>query len=129
MRPVDSSDGNGHTATLTNRLTVSVYSRLAPFYDVLFGAILQPGRRSAVARMQGRRVRVLVVGVGTGLNVPLYQPDYRVTGIDLSGAMLQKAQQRSLHDRRLVTLVQMDAMRLGFDDNVFDIVYAAYAIS
>lgn len=107
-----------------------VYSKLCPVYDVLFGRILQPGRVAAIARMEGPKANVLEVGVGTGLNAPLYPAHYQVTGIDISARMLQKARKRLARERlRQVRLVQMDAARLTFADNSFDVVYAPYTIS
>ena len=74
--------------------------------------------------------RVLEVGVGTGINAPLYPRNCHVTGDRLLAPMLEKARERV--DRkgiRNVRLMEMDAARLSFPDNSFDIVYAPYVIS
>ncbi len=74
--------------------------------------------------------RILEVGVGTGINLGLYPKDCKVTGIDLSENMLEKAHDRVAEKAmRNVRLLQMDATRLSFDDAAFDIVYAPYLIS
>jgi SAM-dependent methyltransferase len=58
------------------------YDRILPFWDRVLS--LQEARRWIVSRAIGE---VLEVGVGTGLNLPLYGPGVRVTGVDVSPAM------------------------------------------
>ena len=64
---------------------------------------------------------MLEVGIGTGLNLPLYPPSCRLTGIDLSGEMLDKAVERT-HKLAMpgVVLKVMDATSMDFADNEFD---------
>ncbi|MDP6579896.1 MAG: methyltransferase domain-containing protein [Vicinamibacterales bacterium] len=109
----------------------SVYENIAWVYDVVFGPTLHAGRLESIGRLGIRSGdRVLEVGVGTGINAALYPRDCNVTGIDLSGSMLEKANRR-IATRRLtnVRLLQMDAESLTFPDDSFDIVYAPYTIS
>ena len=108
-----------------------VYENIAWFYDVTFGPALHPGRVDAIRRMAIRPGdRVLEVGVGTGINAPLYPTDCSVTGVDLSSSMLERARERvSRKGVRNVRLLQMDAANLKFADDTFDIVYAPYVIS
>jgi phosphatidylethanolamine/phosphatidyl-N-methylethanolamine N-methyltransferase len=83
-------------------------------------------RRMAIQRGD----RVLEVGVGTGINIPLYPRDCAVTGVDLSSSMLEKAHNRiARKDIDNVRLLEMDAANLKFADDSFDIVYAPYVIS
>jgi phosphatidylethanolamine/phosphatidyl-N-methylethanolamine N-methyltransferase len=110
----------------------AAYRRYAGFYDALFGPVLQPGRR-AVTDALGCRPgeRVLEVGVGTGLSLPLYPPYVRVTGIDVSREMLDKARVR-VRRRGLVNveaLREMDAEAMDFPDASFDKVVAMYVVS
>jgi phosphatidylethanolamine/phosphatidyl-N-methylethanolamine N-methyltransferase len=117
-------------ARVTNGFVDEVYAKLAPLYDLIFGRVLQAGRVAAIERMPRRgRTSVLEVGIGTGLNVPLYPPNCRVTGIDISVPMLEKARARIRRACLPVRLLQMDAARLSFAENSFDIVYAPYTIS
>src|SRR5262249_47189991 len=108
-----------------------VYENIAWFYDVTFGPALHPGRVDAIRRMAIKPGdRVLEVGVGTGINAPLYPADCSVTGVDLSSPMLERARERvSRKGVRNVRLLQMDAANLKFADDTFDIVYAPYVIS
>jgi phosphatidylethanolamine/phosphatidyl-N-methylethanolamine N-methyltransferase len=108
-----------------------VYEKLASVYDVVFGPTLHAGRLQAMQRMaMSADDRVLEVGVGTGINLSLYPRDCTVTGIDLSDSMLEKAYEKVAEKAMCnVRLLQMDASRLTFPTDSFDIVYAPYLIS
>jgi len=126
------SDYSVHPETAFGNAYVDrVYEKLAPVYDLVFGKLLQPGRVAAVARMGLQPgMNVLEVGVGTGINLPLYPPESQVVGIDLSSSMLEKARERVARKRLShVRLCEMDAARLTFADDSFDVVYAPYVIS
>jgi phosphatidylethanolamine/phosphatidyl-N-methylethanolamine N-methyltransferase len=114
-----------------NDFVARVYEKLASVYDVVFGPTLHPGRLVAIERMGIRPGdRVLEVGVGTGINAPLYPGNCKVTGIDLSSSMLEKARERVAREGlRHVRLLEMDAASLTFADDSFDIVYAPYLVS
>jgi len=114
-----------------NDFVARVYENLAWAYDFTFGPTLHPGRVHAIQRMGiGCGERVLEVGVGTGINASLYPRDCTVTGIDLSGSMLDKARDRVAREGIYnVRLLEMDAADLKFADGSFDIVYAPYLIS
>jgi len=107
------------------------YAILSPVYDFLFDKIFYPGRVAAVDLLEIQPgSRVLEVGVGTGLNLPLYPRDCDVTGVDISEEMLRKAEER-VRTLRMTNakLVVMDGSKLEFADNSFDRVIATYVIS
>jgi phosphatidylethanolamine/phosphatidyl-N-methylethanolamine N-methyltransferase len=118
-------------AAVENAFVENVYDKLAIIYDLIFGPTLHPGRLKAIERMNIQPgERVLEVGVGTGINLPLYPREAAVTGIDFTASMLEKARERAARkDAAPVRLLQMDAADLKFADNSFDIVYAPYLIS
>jgi phosphatidylethanolamine/phosphatidyl-N-methylethanolamine N-methyltransferase len=108
------------------------YRRYAKLYDLYFGAVFQPGRKAVVERMKSRPgQRVLEVGVGTGLSLPLYPAGTHVTGIDISPEMLERARARLERENvhRGVELHVMDAERMNFPDDSFDKVVAMYVVS
>jgi phosphatidylethanolamine/phosphatidyl-N-methylethanolamine N-methyltransferase len=109
----------------------TIYQHLAPFYDWLYGPLLQPGRRRAMARLAPRPGEsILEVGVGTGVDLVDYRPDCRVVAVDLSMPMLARARGRlTRHRIRHVEVCRMDAMRLAFPDASFDAVYAPYIVN
>ncbi len=108
----------------TNDTVRAYYQRLAPTYDRslrLFERLLkiEPARRSVAAEAAGE---VLEIGVGTALNLPFYGPEVRLTGVDLSPAMLALARARAAEIGREVDLREADAQRLEFPDDRFDTV-------
>ena len=107
-----------------------LYDRAAGVYDVLCGALLQPGRERAIRSIPAAPgTRVLELGIGTGLTIPVYSAAARVIGVDLSASMLAKARRRACRSPARVMLAQADAARLPFDDEAFDVVLLPYAIS
>ena len=118
-------------AALEKRQVQRAYELYAPVYDFIFDWIFSPGRAAAVKQLDLQRSdSVLEVGIGTGLNLPLYPATIQLTGIDLSQEMLDKAVERvqSLAMPN-VTLKVMDATSLDFGDNEFDKAVATYTIS
>src|SRR5262249_61669690 len=70
------------------------YARWAPVYDLVFGAVFERGRHAAIAAAERIGGRILEVGVGTGISLPDYSRTSRICGVDISGPMLRKAQER-----------------------------------
>lgn len=109
----------------------SSYARWAPIYDKTFGAATNAGRRRTTRFVNDHGGDVLEVGVGTGLSLPLYGPNVKVTGIDFSQEMLQKAKRRvaELNLQNVTALRRMDAREMDFPDESFDIVVAMHVLS
>ncbi len=114
------------------RAIEQAYRRYARFYDVCFGAVFQPGRRAIVDRMNcSAGERILEVGVGTGLSLPLYPENVSIIGIDISSDMLEHARARQARCglESVAGLMLMDAENMEFEDNSFDKVVAMYVAS
>lgn len=119
-------------AALDQASIVEAYRRWAGVYDTVFGGISSSGRLRAVAlvnRLPGRDV--LEVGVGTGLALPHYNADKRITGIDLSKEMLRKARERTRKDglTNVQALHEMDAEATLFEDASFDTAVGMFVAS
>jgi len=118
-------------AALEKRQVQRAYELYAPVYDFIFDWIFAPGRTAAVRQLAIQRSdSLLEVGIGTGLNLPLYPWSCHLTGIDLMQEMLDKAVER-VHNLAMpnVTLKVMDATSMDFGENEFDKVLATYTIS
>jgi phosphatidylethanolamine/phosphatidyl-N-methylethanolamine N-methyltransferase len=107
------------------------YDRWAPIYDLVFGNVFSKGRDVAIQATNRIGGRVLEVGVGTGISLPLYAPHVRIFGTDISEAMLNKARRRvaDLRLKNIEGLAVMDAEKLEFADKSFDVVMAQYVVT
>jgi len=116
---------------LEKRQVKRAYKFYAPAYDFVFDWIFHPGREQAMRLLDIKRNdHVLEVGIGTGLNLPLYPTHCHITGIDLSEEMLEKAQDKVIELGLIgVTLKVMDATVMDFGDSEFDSAVATYTIS
>ncbi len=106
------------------RRTASVvkkYNRNALVYDSMDRMIRDEWRRKVIREACGR---VLEIGVGTGRNLPLYDPQItqELIGIDFSPGMLGRARRKQCGVPH--SLLAMDAQALGFPDASFDTVLA-----
>ena len=96
-----------------------LYHLFAPVYDLMFGGTYAKARQRTVhlLRLQPGE-RLLISGVGTGLDLPLIPAGTEVTGVDISSDMLRVAGKK--FSRAAVELVQMDAQQLDLPAETFD---------
>lgn len=94
------------------------YTLIAPVYDAAIDRATRAARATSLAHLPAAPGRVLIDGVGTGLDLPLLPPQHNYVGLDLTAAMLARARPRAGHlDFRAV---QGDAQRLPFADAALD---------
>jgi phosphatidylethanolamine/phosphatidyl-N-methylethanolamine N-methyltransferase len=106
---------------MINERNQTIYKLWAPVYDKVMEPFAGKARRHAVALLNLQPgERVLLSGVGTGLDLPHIQAGVKAIGIDLSPAMLRKARKKAAE--RDVTLREMNAQALDFSDSSFDVV-------
>ena len=108
-----------------------IYGGYSGAYDFIFKGFFYPRIKHAIETMHIKPGdRVLDVGVGTGLSLPLYPSYCNVTGIDLSDDMLREARKKvEKHGLKHVTILEMDASNLAFEDSTFDHVISTHVIS
>jgi len=103
---------------------MSIYDEISGVYDCgmlpLEWLVLRRLRRRVFPHLRGD---VLELGVGTGVNLPLYGPETRVVACDTSRQVLRQAAHRHLQAR--VSFVQADAQRLPFASGSFAIAAAS----
>ena len=97
-----------------------LFSRWAPVYDG-FELLLSGIRNKSVEQINPTGKTVLDVATGTGsLAIKLGKKAENVVGIDLSDKMLDVAKRKSKAEN--VRFQQMDASKMAFEDQSFDIV-------
>jgi ubiquinone/menaquinone biosynthesis C-methylase UbiE len=112
-------------------LTRKRYDRLAFFYDFLEAPVehlkFAAWRRRLLNRIDVEMgKRVLEAGLGTGKNIPYYPQGAKVTAIDLSPRMLERAKKRASVLEVPVAFHIMDVQHLAFPDQCFDSVFATF---
>ncbi len=104
---------------------IRIYERVGGLYDASLGFWSREVRRQAARALNLREnERLLIVGVGTGMELEHLPAWVRGVGVDLSAGMLERAHRRraesGMHD---LDLRVMDARALDFPDESFDAVY------
>lgn len=97
------------------------YTLIAPFYDAFVARGTHGARRRSLHGLPGAPARVLLAGVGTGLDLPHLPAGLDYVGLDLAHAMLRRALPR-IRPGIGFTPVQGDARALPFADASFDAV-------
>ncbi|NKY96818.1 class I SAM-dependent methyltransferase [Nocardiopsis alborubida] len=85
-------------------------------------------RRTREILCAGARGETLEVAVGTGRNLAYYPPQVRLTAVDVSPRMLDRARERAEELGRTVRFVEGDAQELDFPDRAFDTVLCTLAM-
>ena len=95
------------------------YSLIAPFYDALVSRPLLGARIQSLRALPSDAAgKVLLSGIGTGLDLPLLPSLHRYTALDFNAAMLSRAKPRGAGLQ--VDWVLGDSMALPFADAQFD---------
>jgi ubiquinone/menaquinone biosynthesis C-methylase UbiE len=107
-----------------------IWDQMAPRYDRDMRR-LEPllfGRDTRAQLCRQATGEILEVAIGTGLNLPHYPPGIRLTGIDLSPAMLTATGRRAAGLGMTVDLREAPAERIPFDDHTFDTVVCTLSL-
>lgn len=96
------------------------YTLAAPFYDAFLSTATRGARRRSLSPLAADPPRdVLLLGVGTGLDLPYLPTQHRYVGLDLTAAMLMRAGPRAAGLD--FAPLRGDVQRLPFRDASFDV--------
>jgi phosphatidylethanolamine/phosphatidyl-N-methylethanolamine N-methyltransferase len=111
--------------------TNKIYSLYSHFYDSFFGRIFHQGLRIANKLLDVQPgEKILEVGIGTGMSLPLYPEYAEVVGIDISRDMIKQAEEKKqCLGFSNVRLCITDASMMSFKDGCFDKAIAAHSIT
>jgi len=105
---------------VTLRYTYTVF---APIYDVFVAPFTAGMRQRSLATLRdGPHDEVLLIGIGSGLDVPLLPVGPRYTGLDLTPAMLARARRKAFRLGLDLHLDEGDARALPYPTAAFDVV-------
>lgn len=79
-------------------------------------------KRRLFERMKGL---CLMLAAGTGMDFRLFMPGLQIVALDISRGMLERAKPLAVEYLGRLSLLQMDAQRLGFRDASFDTIVTA----
>lgn len=106
---------------MKNSTNITKYKYLSGIYDAFFRPFFTGARKKAFQMISPNTGdKVLLAGVGTGLDLKYFTAGVDVTGIDISEDMLNKAQEKNKDIK--ADLKIMNAEELLFDNNTFDYV-------
>ncbi len=103
------------------------YTLLAPIYDSIVSGPLDFYREKSLARISNTdNKRILINGIGSGLDIPYLPTDANYVGTDITPAMLQRAGKRTakyITDSSLDISFQVaDSQALPFENDSFDMI-------
>jgi phosphatidylethanolamine/phosphatidyl-N-methylethanolamine N-methyltransferase len=109
------------------------YSLIAPVYDHVFNKPLGEGHReigALIKRMNKKGMKILEVGVGSGLTFGHMPRGVEFTGIDINEKMLSMARKKAHQQRgKKITLENMNAEKMTFRAGQYDLVLAPSVIT
>ncbi len=94
------------------------YTLIAPFYDAGIARLTDAARRASLAHLPAQPGRILLAGIGTGLDLPHLPTQHHYVGLDFNQAMLQRALPRA--SQLDFTPIRGDAQRLPLADASID---------
>lgn len=108
-------------------VTKAKWDKASANFDVMAGygpeKRWEPWKRRLFSKMgEGR---ILFLAIGTGLDVPFFPPGRRITGIDISDGMIEKARDRVAAYDGKIELQRMDVHEMPFEPGSFDQVFTS----
>jgi phosphatidylethanolamine/phosphatidyl-N-methylethanolamine N-methyltransferase len=100
------------------------YTLLAPIYDaIVSGKSIDDCRKKSLARLkETRNKKILINGIGSGLDIPFLAQDARYIGTDITPAMLERAKSRANKYPVNISFQIADSQTLPLESDTFDAV-------
>lgn len=112
------------------------YTLLAPVYDAMIEKATRPLRQASIAVFENtltattpnkdqHNTKVLLCGIGSGLDIPHLPVGPEYTGIDITPGMLKRAKQRAQQHSNITTALTLelgDVMAMNYEDDSFDFI-------
>lgn len=99
------------------------YTLLAPIYDKMVSGPLDRYREISLSRLHDvNSKKILVNGIGSGLDIPYLPVGAHYTGTDITPAMLDRAIKRAQDSPVKIDFQLADSQALPFDDDSYDAV-------
>lgn len=98
------------------------YSAYAPIYDLVAAPFAAGRRRSIELLALQPGERVLVIGCGTGLDLPPLPADVQVTAFDVTPAMVHRTAARAISLGRAFATAVMNGQQVALASEAFDAV-------
>ncbi|VAX01317.1 probable phosphatidylethanolamine N-methyltransferase [hydrothermal vent metagenome] len=96
------------------------YRFIAPIYNKIVARATYNMRKKSIEQIASvENKKILIAGIGTGLDIPHLNTNAHYTGIDITPSMLRKIPSNTL---KSLDLCIGDVMQLPYKDNSFDIV-------
>jgi ubiquinone/menaquinone biosynthesis C-methylase UbiE len=109
------------TPLTSSRILRRAYTLWAPFYDAVVDAPFRESRKRSLAGLGDvHGQRILLDGIGTGLDLRFLPRGAMYAGLDLTPAMLRRARRRAQTLNLQMNFFVGDAMALPFRDAAFD---------
>jgi len=103
------------------KFTAAVYDYFMLGFEIL---LIRKWRKKLWGRV--KPPRILEAGVGTGLNIPYYRPNYLITALDSSEHFLDRARQRAKNKQVKIEFVKGNVQNLPFSADIFDSVVTSF---
>lgn len=109
---------------------MGLYSKYLLPKIIDFGCSQKPAMKQREKVVPLAYGEVLEIGVGSGLNLPYYQPDKvkQVTGVDPSREMWNQSHENTQKASLPVSFIQSSAENLPLDSQAFDSVVVTYTL-
>jgi phosphatidylethanolamine/phosphatidyl-N-methylethanolamine N-methyltransferase len=97
------------------------YTLLAPVYDTIVSGPIDEWRIKSLSRIKHTTdQKILINGIGSGLDIPHLPVGAEYIGTDITPAMLQRAKNRAQNSPVDIRFQVADSQALPFEDNSFD---------